>query len=171
MFTLICPWINDWVNNCEAGELRRLCAHCVVTVVFHEKGFQLPATSHCWKDRKSKTYFHNSSNRFNTYIRHRLIHRSPVNSLHKGQWRGAFMFSLICAWINGWVNNRKASDLRRHHAHYDVIVMIVTIKSTGHRWWQEHDYTLHSTKLLGVYWFHSGRLSARLSVPHPVSAL
>ena len=23
---------------------------------------------------------------------------------HKDQWRGALMFSLICAWINGWVN-------------------------------------------------------------------
>ena len=34
------------------------------------------------------------------------------------------MFSLICAWINTWVNNRVAGDLRRHHAHYDVIVMI-----------------------------------------------
>ena len=40
----------------------------------------------------------------------RGIHRSPVNSLHKGQWRGALMFSLICVWINGWVNNRGAGD-------------------------------------------------------------
>ena len=31
----------------------------------------------------------------------RGIHRWPVNSPHKGQWRGALMFSLICAWING----------------------------------------------------------------------
>ena len=38
------------------------------------------------------------------------IHRSPVNSPHKGQWRGALMFSLICAWINTWVNNREAGD-------------------------------------------------------------
>ena len=53
----------------------------------------------------------------------RGIHRSPVNSPHKGQWRGALMFSLICVWINDWVNNREASDLRRYHAHYDVIVM------------------------------------------------
>ena len=51
------------------------------------------------------------------------IHRSPVNSPHKDQWRGALMFSLICAWINGWVSNRDAGDLRRHRAHYDVIVM------------------------------------------------
>ena len=51
------------------------------------------------------------------------IHRSPVNSPHKGQWRGALMFTLICARINGWVNNREAGDLRRHRAYYDVIVM------------------------------------------------
>ena len=46
-----------------------------------------------------------------------------VISPHKGQWRGALMFSVICAWRNGWVNNREAGDLRRHNAHYDVIVM------------------------------------------------
>ena len=54
----------------------------------------------------------------------RGIHRSPVNSPHKGQWRGALMFSLICAWINSWVNNREAGDLRHHLAHYDVSVII-----------------------------------------------
>ena len=48
---------------------------------------------------------------------------SPVNSPHIGQWRGAFMFSLIYAWINGWVNNREAGDLRFHRAYYDAIVM------------------------------------------------
>ena len=39
----------------------------------------------------------------------RGIHRSPVNSHHQGQWHGAFMFSLICAWRNGCVNNRDAN--------------------------------------------------------------
>ena len=53
----------------------------------------------------------------------RGIHRPPVNSPHKGQWRGALMFSLISAWINGWVNNGEAGDLRCRHAHYDVVVM------------------------------------------------
>ena len=53
----------------------------------------------------------------------RGIHWSPVNSPHKGQRRRALMFSLISAWINGWVNNRQTGDLRRHRAHYDVIVM------------------------------------------------
>ena len=27
------------------------------------------------------------------------------DSPHKGQWRGALLCSLICVWINGWVNN------------------------------------------------------------------
>ena len=53
----------------------------------------------------------------------RGVNRSPVNSPHNGQWHRALIFSLICAWINGWVNNGEAGDLRRHRAHYDVTVM------------------------------------------------
>ena len=56
----------------------------------------------------------------------RGIHRSPVNSPHIGQWPGALMFSLICVWINDWVNSRETGDLRRYRVHYDVIVM----------WWE-----------------------------------
>ena len=44
----------------------------------------------------------------------RGIHRWPVDSPHKGQWRGALTFSFICTWTNGWANNRDAGDLRRH---------------------------------------------------------
>ena len=47
----------------------------------------------------------------------------PVNSPHKGQWCGTLIFSLICGWINGWVNNREADNLRRNRAHCDVNVM------------------------------------------------
>ena len=32
-------------------------------------------------------------------------------------------FFFICTWINGWVNNGEAGDLRRYHTHYDVTVM------------------------------------------------
>ena len=55
---------------------------------------------------------------------------TPVNTAHKGQWRGTLLLSLICAWINDWVNNREAGDLRRHRAHYDVIVIILVISTT-----------------------------------------
>ena len=46
-------------------------------------------------------------------------------SFTKGQWRGALIFSLICAWTNRWANNRDAGDLSRHRAHYYVIVMVM----------------------------------------------
>ena len=66
--------------------------------------------------------------RYCPYVRE--IHRSSVNSPHKGQWREAFMFSLICVWINGRVNNREPGDLRRCGAHYDVILMLVIHRNT-----------------------------------------
>ena len=77
----------------------------------------------------------------------RGIHRSPVNSPHKGQWRGSLMFSLICVWINGWVNRREASDLRRYRAHYDVIVMLGFVMGGFHAaWW--HKFTRHWSLML-----------------------
>ena len=51
------------------------------------------------------------------------IHRSPVNSPYKGQWRGALISSLICTWTNGCVSTRDAGDLRHHRAHCGVTVM------------------------------------------------
>ena len=75
----------------------------------------------------------------------RGIHRPPMNSPHKGQWRGALMFSFICAWINGWVNNREAGDLRRHRTHYDVTVMLSCLigEAVVDQWYSEvekYDY-------------------------------
>ena len=52
----------------------------------------------------------------------------PVNSPLKGQWRRAMMFPLISAWINGWVSNREAGDLKRNRTHYDVILIIHSFK-------------------------------------------
>ena len=49
------------------------------------------------------------------------------------------IFFLICAWINGWVYNREAGDLRRHRAHYDVIIVICTyadqFSHNAMMWW------------------------------------
>ena len=93
----------------------------------------------------------------------REIHRSPVNFPHKGQWRGALMFSLICVWINGWVNNRAAGDLRRYRAHYDVIVMAISdhhlwegmIWTTGAKqpkFMEPHQFRLSMTDVLYYVW-------------------
>ena len=82
----------------------------------------------CWNIslRKTRILMMTSFPRYWPFVRG--IYLSPVNSPHKGQWRGALMFSLICVWINGWVNNREAGDLRRYRTHYDVIVMFYTIR-------------------------------------------
>ena len=80
-----------------------------------------------WTVVLSKPCIHDTVIKWKHFPRYRPlvreIHRSPANSPHKGQWRGALMFSLICAWINSWLNNHVASDLGRHRAYYDVIVM------------------------------------------------
>ena len=36
-----------------------------------------------------------------------------------------FDFSLICVWINGWVDNRESGDLRRYRVYYVVIIMLL----------------------------------------------
>ena len=49
----------------------------------------------------------------------------------------SFDVSLICARINGWVDNSEAGDLRRHRVHYDVIVMYTTGTVTQRSRWLE----------------------------------
>ena len=82
----------------------------------------------------------------------RGIHRSPVNSPHKSQWRGSLMFSLISAWINGLVNNAEVGDLRRHRAHYDVTLMY-----TQFRWsdmpWRSCDVAVMKWWNIKIYWY------------------
>ena len=82
----------------------------------------------CWCIRRSSRYVHDDVIKWKHFPRYwpfvRGIHRSTVNSPHKGQWRGALKFSLICVWIHSRINNREAGDLRRYRAHYDVNVML-----------------------------------------------
>ena len=51
---------------------------------------------------------------------------------------GALIFSLICVWINGWVDNRQAGDLRhyRYRAHHDVTVMSIMNQN---RFWHDRN--------------------------------
>ena len=103
---------------------------CVASYMVHSSLFFVWWQELIWHQDNCNHHCHDDVIRWKYFPRYwpfvRGIHRSPVNSPHKGQWRGALMFSLICAWIDGWVNNRKASDLRRHRANYDITVMSVT---------------------------------------------
>ena len=71
---------------------------------------------------------------------------SPVNSPHKGQWRGALMFSLVCVWINGWVKIARLVI-------WDAIALIITpFLWLGVMTWA-------SFKLIDnavIYWMQSG---------------
>ena len=51
----------------------------------------------------------------------RGIHRSPVNSPHKGQWRGAFMFSLIWRHCN-W-NQAKGTNISKGFGMFSHLVL------------------------------------------------
>ena len=53
----------------------------------------------------------------------REIQWSLVNTAHKGQGRGALIFSLIYTWTNAWVRNQDAGGLKHHHAHYHISIM------------------------------------------------
>ena len=72
---------------------------------------------------------------------------SPVNSPRKGQWRRVLIFSLICAWTNDWVNEREASDLRRHCAQYNVTVMCNPIQLCKSQYCHQICTNLFKTKL------------------------
>ena len=84
----------------------------------------------------------------------RGIHRSPGTSPHKGQWRGALMFSLICIRIHGLVNNREAGDLRCYRAHYDVTIMYKLTLSISHLplfFLQSRDYQESKQSIISPY--------------------
>ena len=104
-----------------------------------------------------------STERFNQHV--------PVDSPHKGQWRGALMFSLICAWTNDWVNNRDAGDLRRSRAHYDVSfrILIILTDYIHTELWQLLNHALASMAV----WPTANELKAWMSncTPHFYSAV
>ena len=127
VFSLIRAWTNGWVNNRDTGDPRRHHSHYDVTLMGYW-GYRLwnPQlwTNALWSISRHWSLGHNVSNVYQmlsydrtghidvvwTCWRHQTetfsalldicawIHRSPVNSRHKGQWRGALMCSLICAW-------------------------------------------------------------------------
>ena len=102
----LCEGIYRWpVHSPQQGPVLRKTFPCRDVIMFHDDVIKLKpfrVTGPLWGESTG----------------HRWI------PLHKDQWRGAWIFSVICAWTNGWANNRDAGDLRRHRAHYDVTVML-----------------------------------------------
>ena len=124
-FSLICAWINRWVTNGDAGDFRRHRAHYDATVMIEEM-IQIYYNFDKVRWSGDKTWWRHQMETFCALLAICAgTSPVPVNSPLKGQWRGTLMFPLICSWINDWVNNHEAGDLRRHRGHYDVNVMRV----------------------------------------------
>ena len=88
----------------------------------------------------------------------------PVNTPHhKDQWPRALMFSYICALTNSWANNGDPGDLRRHHAHYDVIVMfILKYQSSKSKTFINSIYPLSEEYKTKYYWMQGQACSVEV---------
>ena len=85
--------------------------------------------------QKCSNYHKKNSKHIDSWRRHQMETFSALlalcagNSLVTGEipakWpvTRSLDVSVICAWINGWVNDREAGDLRHHRAHYNVTLI------------------------------------------------
>ena len=96
---------------------------------------------HSWREWSSYTWWRHQLEIFSALLA-LCAGNSPVTG-EFDRWipgTGASDAELWCflwsaPWINGWVNNREAGDLRCHRAHYDVIVMCTLVKYIDNWWW------------------------------------
>ena len=130
-------WLVAWRHQAIAwtnADLHQTCSVAFIWEQFHSKCpwtlsvicvRRLYFLNHCHVSQGPVTWWRHQMETFSALLAI-CAGNSPVSGEfpHKGQWRGALIFSLICVWINGWVNNREAGDWRRYRAHYDVSVMI-----------------------------------------------
>ena len=118
-----------WISRTN-GQLRGN-----VSIWWRHHGFLLnPQPGHMYQVC-THSWWHHQMDTFSSLLAF-CVGNSPTTGefLPKGQWRRALMFSLICVWINSWVNNHESVGLRRHQAHYDVILMFMY--QIGSRQWR-----------------------------------
>ena len=139
----MCP-VDSKITN---GRCNGLSPHTVITWANGDSVYTLGLLH--WQSYFAPRWQHDDVIKWKHFSRYwpfvRGIRRSPANSLHKGQWRGALMFSLICASTNGWINNRDAGDLIRHRAHYDAILM----------WETTIKLSMHGSHTTMISWLHN----------------
>ena len=66
----------------------------------------------------------------------RGIHRSPVNSPHKGQWHGPLRFSLVCAWTNSNFLNYTYTTQRANTYTYICVCTYLVLASQTKTFWR-----------------------------------
>ena len=156
--TLMSAWLSNHTPSQVWDEIVYpfSCRYSVhsITVISHgchgiSNHWQLDCLT-CSVNKKRKHRCHGDIIKWKHFLHYwrfvQWIHWSPVNSPNKDQWRGALIFSLICAWINDRINNRETDDLKPRHAHYDVIVMFALLVKALH-----HEYSKKKKQIKGVY--------------------
>ena len=137
-FTGDCVWINGWVSNREAGDLRLYRANYdvilmknifrVITTSFGQWDPPYIAKYTLWNTFITVLFFQSCQRIMMTSSNGNLFHvtgplwgESPVTDgfPSKRAVTQSFMFSLMCDWTNGWANSLEAGDFSRH----DVFVM------------------------------------------------
>ena len=113
------PWTTPWILLPLERPIRRLLPHVntsckstnviwISVLISWGKGHgSYINNQHAWTESISKQLLPLWRHQMKTFSA-RMAHCAgnspvPVNSPHKGQWRGALTFSLIFAWINDWV--------------------------------------------------------------------
>ena len=156
-------WLLQFSINLQFAQLRFILATFTFTFAYPDFVLQCIKCQYAW----------------NTWWRHQMeiffallvlcAGKSPVTGEFPTQrpvTRG-FDVSLICGWINGWVNNGEAGDLRRHRAHYDDIVMFM---SYGETLYGEYILWIKDTVVFCYIflWFDTSRVHPyRASLPVP----
>ena len=111
-------WYDKMILRCIWHSLKWNCRYFgKIIITGFTRSCQLPV-----KKISSISLWHHQLETFPRYWPFvRAIHRSPMDSPHKGQWRGALVFFFICAWTNGWANNRDVeTPWRSLWRHYNV---------------------------------------------------
>ena len=114
-----------WMQN-QIGNMRNILPH-VFSIVPKMLGIQLIHLRHCTFFRIMRVHAVVVTSSKGNIVRvtglfMRGTHRSPVDCPYKGQWGGALISSLMCAWTNSGANNRDAGN-------YDINA-IVCAKAT-----------------------------------------
>ena len=131
---------NDVIVVGECGYMSHI--HCYSSALHNRK--RPLASPDLWGESPMMSWWRHQMDTFSALMA-LFAGNLPVTGgfLAKGQWHGALMFSLICAWTNSSANNRDAGDLRCHCAHYDVTVMVISWGNRNIVMYQNNAQMLH----------------------------
>ena len=88
------PEKNSWVNNCEAGDLRRYLAHCDVIVMYQDSvQIKNPRFIHMWMNQSHSTEVIVSNVDYSVYA--------------PSQWGTALQCNTISHWLGLYTYNHK----------------------------------------------------------------